>query len=169
MCPACGKTYGQDYNDTFCACGTELVAPAPPAPPAPQPLARPQAPPASGPQRPSTGTRCLVLYGPDKQPRHYFPLTGDAVLIGRLDPVNNCFPDIDLGEFVEEATARRVSRKHALVLHARASDTYILRPLPGNTGTQVEKRMVAGGQDVPLTPGTRLVLGGVVRLKFEVM
>ncbi len=175
VCPACGKTYGKDYDDTFCVCGTELVAAAPspapvPAPaPAPPSPARPPAPPSSGTERPAVGTRCLVLYGPDKRPLHYFPLTGDALLIGRLDPVSNCFPDIDVSEFVDEATARRVSRKHALVLHARASDSYLLRPLPGNTGTQVEKELVAGGQDVPLTPGTRLVLGGAVRLKFEVM
>jgi FHA domain len=168
VCPSCGKTFGSEYNDSFCLCGAELTEAPPPPTPAPVP---PPKPPARrvAPQRPPAGTRCLVLYGADKQPVHYFALSKDAMLVGRLDAASGCFPDIDVSEYVDEPTARKVSRKHALILRSRSSDSFTLRPLPGNTGTQVEKRMLAGTEDVPLMPGTRLVLGGAVRLKFEVM
>ena len=154
ICPACGKQYASAYTDAFCVCGTELVEGAAGAP--------------AGPQRPPAGTRCLVLYGPEKQPLHYFSIINDVTLIGRLDPVEGVFPDIDLGETLDASTARRVSRRHALILHSRASDNYVLRPLAGNTGTQIEADMVPAQQDYPLSSGTHIVLGGVVRLKFEI-
>ncbi len=166
-CPACGRAYGADYRDSFCDCGAELVEAAPPPAPAAPAQAAPK--PPAAPQRPLAGTRCLVLYGPDRQPLHYFALSKDAMLVGRLDAASGCFPDIDVGEYVDEATARKVSRKHALILRARSSDSFTLRPLPGNTGTQVDARLLTGLEEVPLPPGTRVILGGAVRLKFEVM
>ena len=65
---------------------------------------------------PPPGTPCLVLYGPDKQPLQYFALTKDAMLIGRLDAVAGTFPDIDLDEWFDRATIRKISRQHALIL-----------------------------------------------------
>ena len=115
ICPACGKQYASAYTDAFCECGTELVSAA--------------AGTSGSPQRPPAGTRCLVLYGPERQPLHYFPITKDVTLIGRLDPVEGVFPDIDLGETLDASTARRVSRRHGLLLHSRASDAYAFRPL----------------------------------------
>jgi hypothetical protein len=164
-CPSCGRTYGPDYRDSFCDCGAELVEAAPPPAPPPQAAAKPTA----VPQRPPAGTRCLVLYGPDKQPVHYFALSKDAMLVGRLDAASGCFPDIDVSEHVDEAMARKVSRKHALILRSRSSDSFTLRALPGNTGTQVDARLLSGPEEVPLPPGTRVILGGAVRFKFEVM
>src|SRR4051812_1759983 len=60
FCPGCGKTFGPDYADSFCGCGVELqtALAAGPKPEAPRP----------SPQRPAAGTRCLTLYGPDRQP-----------------------------------------------------------------------------------------------------
>ncbi len=169
VCPSCGRTYGPGHRDDFCDCGAELVASRPPPAPAPAPVPATPAPkPAAGPQRPPAGTRCLVLYGADKRPVQYFPLGKDAMLIGRLDPASGCFPDIDVSEWVDAVTARKVSRKHALILHVRGSDSFTLRPLPGNTGTQVNAQLCPGPDDVPLAPGTRVILGGAVRLKFEV-
>jgi hypothetical protein len=118
--------------------------------------------------KPSPGTPCLVLYGPDKQPLQYFALTKDAMLIGRLDAVAGHFPDIDLDEWFDRATIRRISRQHALILRSRATGTFVLRPLVGNTGTQLEAQMLSPQQDYPLTPGHRIILGGVIRLKFEI-
>src|SRR5438876_6010797 len=100
-CPACGKTYAPDYRDTFCVCGVELIAEATTAA-----VAAP-----AGPHRPPPGTRCLVLYGAERQPLQYFPLTKDVTLIGRLDAVEGSFPDIDVRPFVDEATARKMSRR----------------------------------------------------------
>jgi hypothetical protein len=165
-CPSCGKTYGPEYGDTFCVCGIELEFADPAAAAAATVLAQPGAGPV---ERPPPGTRCLVLYGPDRKPLHYFALTKDVTVVGRQDPVSGHFPDIDLSAWLDEATARKVSRSHALVLHSRLNDGYTLRPLAGNTGTQIESEMVPSQLDHPLRPGTRVVLSGTVRLKFEIV
>lgn len=170
ICPRCGKQYGPDYPDIFCECGLELVAAAEAepvaatvAPGVPPPVVRPEVP------RPPAGTRCLVLYGADRQPLQYFPLGKDVILIGRLDAVRGVFPDVDLAACLEPAMARKISRKHALVLHSRANDAFALRPLAGNTGTQIEQNMAEPLRDYPLAPGTRVLLGGVARLKMEII
>jgi hypothetical protein len=118
--------------------------------------------------KPPSGTPCLVLYGADRQPLQYFALTKDAMLIGRLDAVAGNFPDIDLDAWFDRATIRKISRQHALILRTRASASFALRPLLGNTGTQLETQMVQPQQDYPLRPGHRIILGGVIRLKFEI-
>ncbi|MBI2805768.1 MAG: FHA domain-containing protein [Planctomycetes bacterium] len=118
--------------------------------------------------KPPSGTPCLVLYGPDKQPLQYFPLTKDATLIGRLDAVEGVFPDVDLDQWFDRPTIRKISRRHALVLRTRQTGAFALRPLAGNTGTQFEKDLVQPLQDYPLAHGTRIILGGVIRLKFEI-
>ncbi len=167
FCPACGITFDADYTDAFCICGTELVGAAPAAAVAraaeTQPPARPPA------ERPPPGTRCLVLYDVDRQPLHYFALGKDVTLIGRLDAPGGNFPDIDLDEWLDVLTARKISRQHALVLRSRSSGNMSVRPLPGNTGTQIETEMVLPMHDYPLTPGQRLILGGVARFKFEIV
>jgi hypothetical protein len=159
----CGKVYGPDYTDTFCLCGFELVGNAPPAAPSPETAMS-----ATAQDKPMPGSRCLVLYGPDKQQLRYFVLTKDVTMIGRQDAVEASFPEIDVAEWLDEASARRVSRQHALVLHSRINDSFSLRPLAGNTGTQLEAEMLAAQQDYPLKSGQRIILGGVVRFKFEV-
>src|SRR5262245_13405883 len=99
VCPACRKTYGPDYADNFCACGLELVIAGAPAPEA----AAPPGPPAPAAERPPAGTRCLVLYGPQRQPVRYFPLRKDVTLIGRQDAVRGTFPDIDVIDCLDAA------------------------------------------------------------------
>jgi hypothetical protein len=168
-CPACRLVYGPDYPDAFCRCGIELVkAPPPPPPPLAPPPEAPARPVKVRTQRPAPGTPCLTLYGPDRQPLQYFPLTRDATLIGRLDALAGVFPDVDLDEWLDAAITRKVSRQHALVLRQRTQGTFSLRPLTGNTGTQLETEMVLPLHDYPLQPGHRVILGGVVRLKFEI-
>lgn len=165
FCPSCRRVYGPEYTDNFCDCGIELVRPPPPPPPgaavAPVPVERKMA-------RPAPGTPCLTLYGPDRQPLAYFALTRDATLIGRLDAIAGVFPDVDLDAWLDPAVTRKVSRQHALVLRHRLQRTFSLRPLAGNTGTQLETEMVLPLQDYPLQAGSRMILGGVVRLKFEI-
>jgi hypothetical protein len=162
-CSMCGKVYGPEYTDTFCLCGFELVGNPPPS--APHKEAEMS---ATLQDKPMPGSRCLVLYGSDKQPLRYFLLSKDVTMIGRQDAVDASFPEIDVAEWLDEASARRVSRQHALVLHSRINDSYSLRPLAGNTGTQLETDMLAAQQDYPLKPGQRFILGGVVRFKFEI-
>jgi hypothetical protein len=165
-CPCCGKTYGPEYADVFCTCGIELEFSNQAAALAATAVLSPE---HAAPERPPDGTRCLVLYGPDRKPLSYFPLTKDVTVLGRQDAAAGHFPDIDLSSWLEEASARKVSRAHALVLHSRQNDSFALRPLAGNTGTQIEFEMVRPQEDYPLRPGTRLVLGGVARFKFEIM
>ena len=160
-CPVCVKVYGREQLDPFCECGTELLKELPKAsmfddvPMAPILDDVPMAPileeePAAAVKKraakPPPGTPCLVLYGPDKQPLQYFALTKDAMLIGRLDAVAGNFPDIDLDEWFDRATIRKISRQHALILRSRTTQTFALRPLVGNTGTQLEANMIAPAQ-----------------------
>ena len=178
-CPACGQTFDAGYQDEFCPCGAELqprAASATTSSPAATALPPIPAPPASlppmapaGSARPSVGTVCLVVYSDTKprQPVRYVPVAKDVLLIGRQDAIRGDFPDLDLGSLLDESLAKKVSRRHAEVLRARDSQTYTLRPLPGNTGTQVGKELALPGQDYLLTDGTPIVLGGVVWMKFE--
>jgi FHA domain-containing protein len=159
LCPSCGKVYGPEFTDSFCTCGVELVEAVATA--QQQGL-------AAGPTRPPPGTPCLVLFGPDKQPAQYFSLTKDAALIGRLDAVAGVFPEIDVTQWIDVAAARKVSRQHALILRSRSAGSFTIRPLAGNTGTQIEADMVPPLHDYPLKPGTRIILGGAVRFKFEI-
>jgi hypothetical protein len=180
FCPACARVYGPEHIDPYCACGIELVRQTnvEELPMAPILDDLPMAPilddEPDGAEvklravKPASGTPCLVLYGPDRQPLQYFPLTKDAMLIGRLDAVSGIFPDIDLDAWFDRATIRKISRQHALILRTRASASFALRPLLGNTGTQLEMQMVQAMQDCPLRPGHRIILGGVIRLKFEI-
>jgi hypothetical protein len=156
VCPGCGQVYDASYTDVFCVCGVELTTAAPG-----QGVAAP-------PVKPPPGTPCLVLIGADKQPLRYFALDKDVTVIGRLDPVAGTFPEIDVTQWLEPALARKVSRQHALILRSRQNAGFTIRPLAGNTGTQIEADMVLPLHDYPLKPGTRLVLGGAVRCRFEI-
>jgi hypothetical protein len=118
-------------------------------------------------ERPPAGTPCLVLYGADRKPRAYFPLTKDAVVVGRLDPIAGSFPDIDLAEWLSPQEARRISREHAVVLHSRSNKQFTLRAVKGSVGTQLEAEMLDWDKPQSLLPGMRIILGGVARLKFE--
>jgi hypothetical protein len=185
VCPICQTHYAADYQDEFCRCGGELIEATsdtqvpvavsspvaiPASAPAPQLTTPLPLPVASGkPVRPAAGTVCLVVYSEQKEPIHYCPIAKDVTIIGRSDPVRGDFPDLDLAELFDTTVSRRISRKHAMVLRSRTTGAYSLRPLGGNTGTQIEKELATQLQDYPLTSGTRLVLGGVIRLKFEVM
>jgi hypothetical protein len=166
FCLACGTHFDPAYADSFCRCGVELISAEQLAGLMDQEGRGGKE--SAGPVRPPAGTRCLLLFGPDKQPLHYFPLDKDAILIGRLDAVEGVFPDIDLAAWLDEVSARKVSRRHALVLRSRAGSTYSLRPLAGNTGTQIDADMVPALHDYPLEPDRRIILGGAVRFKFEV-
>jgi hypothetical protein len=169
LCPGCGKIYGPDYADGFCACGLELFAAhqLPAATVEHAGVLQPEGKPESG-ELPPAGTACLILYDEGKRPLRYFPLDKEAIVIGRLDAVAGHFPDIDVSQWLEAALARKVSRKHALVLRPRSSGDYFLRPLAGNTGTQWGVDLVEPLKDYPLEPGCRIILGGAVRFKFDV-
>jgi hypothetical protein len=93
-------------------------------------------------------------------------LDRDVTRIGRDDPVRGDFVDLDISRLFDAETARKVSRKHCVVLRSRETQTFVLRPLAKNTGTQVGNDLIAELTDHPLTDGTRIVLGGAVRMRF---
>ena len=169
ICPLCSATYEAAYADEFCCCGGELIVDTGIAPLPGRPEARSASPlPPAKPARPPTGTVCLVVYS-EREPIHYCTIDKDVTIIGRGDPVRGDFPDLDLGELLDSSVALKVSRKHAMVLRSRDKQLYVLRPLAGNTGTQIEKDLATALQDYPLSNGTRIVLGGVVRIKFDTL
>jgi hypothetical protein len=170
-CPVCGKHYDDSHTDSFCACGAALVRldeeahdlplERPDEAAAPLPLEQSAAPAAAAAEGPR-----LVVYSADKQPIHTLLLDRDVTRIGRNDPIRGDFVDLDVGQLLDEETARKVSRKHAVILRSRETHTFTLRPLARNTGTQVGNDLAVELQDYPLSDGTRIVLGGAVRLKF---
>src|SRR5262249_27233443 len=155
LCPACHRHFDADYADSFCICGAALVPDlglelaALPAP-APEAVSLPG------------GVARLVVYSAELQPIHTLALDRDVTRIGRNDPVRGDFVDLDVGGLFDAATARKVSRKHALVLRSRETQTYFLRPLAQNTGTQVGSELARELVDYPLADGTRIILGGAV-------
>jgi hypothetical protein len=163
-CPVCSARYADDYRDSFCVCGAALVAEQAELPdvdlipvgPAKLDLI-PVGPP---------GVARLVVYSAERQPIHSFVLDRDVTRVGRDDPVRGDFVELDVGRLFDEATARKVSRKHCLVLRSRETQAFVLRPLAGNTGTQVGDELAEELTDYLLADGTRIVLGGAVRLKF---
>jgi hypothetical protein len=187
QCPDCGRLYEAGHADTYCVCGGELRAVEAGETPALEPVGTPLAesvpalelpleplpgdlaPPTGTTLRPPAGTACLVVYSAERLPVYYQPLDQDVTRIGRTDAVRGDFVELDVGRLFDETTARKVSRKHALVLRSRQTQSYALRPLARNTGTQIEGERAVELQDYPLTDGTRILLGGTVRLKFEVM
>ena len=163
-CPACRERYDDSYRDSFCVCGAALVAEQEELPPLdviPLGPAKADLIPVSQP-----GVARLVIYSSDRQPIHSFVLDRDVIRVGRNDPVRGDFVELDVGRLFDAATARKVSRKHCLVLRSRETQTFVLRPLAQNTGTQVGDELATELTDYPLTDGTRIVLGGAVRMKF---
>jgi hypothetical protein len=164
VCPVCNTRYDDRHADSFCACGAALVRVN--EEPLDLPLERPAE--AEVPLAPAqAGVPRLVVYSADRQPIHTLVLDRDVTRIGRNDPIRGDFVDLDIGGLVDEATARKVSRKHAVILRSRETQTFTLRPLARNTGTQVGNELAVELQDYPLCDGTRIVLGGAVRLKFQ--
>ena len=176
ICNACGKVYSDAFQDEFCECGSELstlpvngtaAAAANAAPKTPPPFS-PSSPTPEVTQAPASGSKCLVTYSVDRKPIHHFVIDKDVTIIGRNDPVRNIFVDLDFSEFLEPDLSRKVSRRHAMVLRSRENMSMVFRPMEGNTGTQIEGTIAEPGQDYPLTDGTRIILGGAVRIKFEI-
>jgi hypothetical protein len=194
FCPDCRKPVADDYADDFCDCGGELrrmtvaeweevraaLPPEPEKPAAPE-VAAPTAPadaddspapkvppPAKIPEGLAPGTACLVVYH-EKQPVLYCPLVKDFTVVGRCDPLRGDFPDVDMATLFDESLARHVSRRHLLVLRSAETGQFLLRPLSGNTGTQIEREMAKDLVDYPLTDGTRIILGGKIRMKFQIL
>jgi hypothetical protein len=175
VCSTCGKTYPAEFTDEFCDCGVELIAGSQSpmtsssgkTDPVNSSVEMPAAP--NKPTKPASGSKCLVTYSADRLPVHYFVIDKDVIVIGRNDPIRNIFVDLDFSGILEPDLARKVSRRHATILRSRVDSSLVFRPTEGNTGTQIEGTIAVAGQEYPLTDGTRMIFGGVARIKFEII
>jgi hypothetical protein len=124
----------------------EPISPAQLAPPAAAPAPAPVASPAGAPRlvHVESGTE--------------FPLPGDReVGVGRLDPVTNLSPEIDLTALDPQ---RSLSRRHARVA-CRGGRFYLREEIGTANGTFVEGERLATGVERLLEPGARVRFGRV--------
>ena len=185
-CPQCGKSFDPSslaYQDGFCECGGDLKeggsAPAP-SMATPAIAAKPAAPAAKSafdepkpaePAKPPPGSLVVTVFH-DTEPRavHYHRVETDIVMIGREDPKQEVFPDVDVSRLASAGVAAaHVSRKHARIFRAQedGQEKYYIFPFKGSTGTQLNKTLLTEGVRAEIKPGDRLVLGTKVRMKFE--
>jgi pSer/pThr/pTyr-binding forkhead associated (FHA) protein len=100
----------------------------------------------------------LVLEGGARQ----FPITGQAALIGRYDPVTGTRPEIDL---TQVDINRSVSRRHAKIVFA--DETFqISEEVGALNGTFVNGQRLTTGKPATIKSGDRLGLG-MVSLVFK--
>lgn len=86
-----------------------------------------------------------------------FPLEEGDNLIGRWDPDDGAFPELDLEEYDVEA---KISRKHALV--RRKGDKVTVEDVGSLNGTFVNRtNKLEPGQRYSIEPGDEIMVGGV--------
>ncbi len=96
--------------------------------------------------------------------RHFDFTMSNSVLIGRLDPANNVFPEVDLT--VEGALEKGVSRRHARIL--KKSDKLILEDMGSINGTFVNSKRLIPYHPEILADGDQLQLGQIlIDIKFR--
>lgn len=122
----------------------------------------------AGPAALPSGTLALAVYH-DREARvvAYVPIESDMTLVGREDAARGIFPDVDLGRLDGESVqAEHVSREHLRLVRRPGSSVVVLEVLPGSTGTQLNRRLLRGGEQSSLEVGDRIILGGRVRMKL---
>lgn len=92
-------------------------------------------------------------------------LNVDQVLIGRRDPSQGHYPDLDLGHFRQ--IDAHISRRHARVY--RKGGRWFLEDLCENDATYLnDKAHVLNGQTVPLKNGDKVLISDSVAMTFQV-
>lgn len=155
FCPSCGR--GNKGMARFCAaCGTLLPALAASAPSASPPQARPTPPP---PQVVTLRPARLRLSTP-RNGSWEFPLQTLPCRIGRRDPSQNHYPELDLADY----DRGHASRRHAVI--ERRGDDYVLTDVGSVNGTVLNGTPLRSHQARPLRDKD-LVEIGEVKLRFE--
>ncbi|MFT6396730.1 MAG: hypothetical protein ACJAYU_001473 [Bradymonadia bacterium] len=91
-------------------------------------------------------------------------LNVDQVLIGRRDPSQGHYPDVDLGHFRQ--IDAHISRRHARVY--RKGGRWFLEDLCENDATYLnDKAHVLNGQTVPLKNGDKVLISDSVAMTFR--
>lgn len=93
-----------------------------------------------------------------------FPLKRGETIIGRSDPTQGIFPDIDLSVLDVERT---VSRRHARIIYRQ--EQYWLEDLNSVNGTRHNGKLLSARSPVALLPGDQIEFGrGVTVFKFQI-
>lgn len=94
---------------------------------------------------------------------HEFPLSGTEWLIGRWDPEQGIFPDVDLDPVDPEVT---VSRRHARIWYQNGH--YLIEDLGSTNGTFINRgRRLTPGRRYVIRDGDEIIVGKTF-LKFIV-
>lgn len=100
----------------------------------------------------------LILEGGSR----LFPITSEAAIIGRYDPVTGTRPEIDL---TQVDINRSVSRRHAKIVFQ--DGTFLLSEEVGAlNGTHINSERLTSGQQSPLANGDKVAFG-MVSLVFK--
>ncbi len=122
------------------------------------------------------GTRLVLVREPTAQPvlpasaglrarnGTFFPLRSRVTLIGRHDPKNGIFVEIDLTDLAQEP--KIISRRHAQI--EQDGGRFYITDLGSANGTRLNGQRLPPHQKTPLWPGDQIELGkNGVFLTFE--
>jgi hypothetical protein len=181
ICSACG--YSNLPGEMFCQnCGVQLppVASVPPPPPQPvvgvsaqnqvahldnrqSPTDKPQPDNSVGSEQSGKSEHLLSrLLIRGKGVEFLLPSDQSELVIGRTDPVQNIYPDVDLAE--QEGERSGVSRRHARIL--RRADGIYLEDLNSTNFTFLNRMRLQPGKAYPLKDGDEIRLG-VLTLEYH--
>ena len=159
-CPSCGGRV--NAGDTFCGfCGAALVTSTPPESETvvSAPAAATAAPTAPVTPQPVVRARLVVA-----ESNIEIPLPdSDELIVGREDPVNGIFPEVDLTP--HRAEEGGVSRRHFRM--RRSGSIYTVEDLNSTNFTLVNLQRLEAGRPAPLSDGDE-IRAGRVRLIFKV-
>ena len=82
-------------------------------------------------------------------------LGADETMLGRLDPLEDVHPHVDLG--IHRGYELGVSRRHA-VIH-KEEEHYIIEDLGSTNGTFLNRQKLEPGHRIPLNSGDTIFLG----------
>jgi pSer/pThr/pTyr-binding forkhead associated (FHA) protein len=174
-CTFCGNE--NEVGSAFCEnCGSPLAAPTPSVPaPLPQPPAVPPPPPPATPVSqsvPPAAPSQMIIPTPASQPAPTghprivvvsngmnFDLSGyQDILIGRVDPTVNHFPQVDLTAHGGDEAG--VSRKHLRITFA--GNQYFAEDLESSNGSWIGTNRLTPNTRTELNSGDQLRLGKLV-------
>lgn len=152
FCPNCGRA--NKPNARFCtACGTTLPPPAPAV--APRTVTPPAQPRVAPPTAPAARFRVTTPRGSWE-----FPLTTLPCRIGRRDPSQSHYPELDLADY----DRGHASRRHAVI--ERRGMQYVLTDVGSVNGTLLNGMRVPPHRPQPLRAGDNIRIGDV-EMRFE--